>query len=171
VEPVDATGLRIERRARIAARLVIYSVAIAALGLVWRQIRDDRVAERSPVSTKWLGRTEQGSAMQVKRLDNIATSIKTTISVKCEDRSHITLHVDLSRERLKRLGAVNLLNGRADYSVNIGGRDMRVTMLLYGTVNGRPPSPALYGSVTVVDPAGVTCKPGPVYFGPLRTTP
>jgi hypothetical protein len=88
---VDAREQRTARRLRIAARLVLYPVAIGLIALAWHHQHRPSASE-IPDGVHWTGVTSQGQQVEAVTSGVLLTSLDTHLLHGCSDGSSYDQH-------------------------------------------------------------------------------
>jgi hypothetical protein len=108
-------SVRLERRLRLALRLVLYPLAIGLIVLAWQHKHPQTVAhgpttQVQPPVVRWVGSTGQGQPVRAVTIDGVLTFLETRVVTHCLDGSPWTLRLTMFAGEFQRTG--NIIDGR-----------------------------------------------------------
>ena len=103
--------VRLERRLRLALRLVLYPLAIGLIVLTWQRTHPKTVAfvptpQAQPPAERWVGATGQGQSVWGVTIDGVLTFLETRVVTHCLDGSIWTLRLSLASADLQQSGDI-----------------------------------------------------------------
>jgi hypothetical protein len=102
----DGQSVRLERRLRLALRLVLYPLAIGLMVLAWQRTHPQTVAHvhGPPPPVHWLGQTSQHQTIRAVTALGRLQALRTSIVMPCDDGSSAGLRVVMTAQNLVRRG-------------------------------------------------------------------
>jgi hypothetical protein len=143
----DGQDARLERRLRLALRLVLYPLAIGLIVLTWQRTHP-KTAELSPITqaqptrvrppaVRWIGATEQGQPVQAATVDGVLTYLQTRVVTHCSDGSTWTLWLSLTSADLQQSGETVSSGQRPLLTTSNQGEPVVISFRLRSRMDGQ----------------------------------
>jgi hypothetical protein len=161
---------RLERRLRLALRLVLYPLAIGLIVLAWQRTHPKTAAfvptpqaqptQGQPLVERWVGGTGQGQPVRAVTVDGVLTFLETRIVTHCLDGSPWTLRLTMFASEFRRTG--DIVNGRQGPALTTSdqGEPVRVATRVRTKMYHNPVGTILSKVTRSPGPRSVLCSSG-----------
>ncbi len=158
-------SVRLERRLRLALRLVLYPLAIGLIVLAWQRTHSQTVAHDLPRPVRWRGQTSQHQAISMATAFGRLTNLRTFVLMGCTDGSSVGFDIVMRAQDLARHGDRFRGSQQAKVLTDSTGRTMTVRAWVRASATGNVNGTLTAAAVTIDRRVG--CEAQPVGFASL----
>lgn len=157
-------SIRLERRLRLALRLVLYPLAIGLIALSWQRTHPKTVAhvDGPPPPVQWHGQTSQRQAILMVTALRRLQSLRTFVVLPCDDGSSVGFDIVMTAQNLVRRGDQFKGSQQDKILKDSAGRAMTANAWVRASTTGNLKGTLTATAVTIDRQVG--CKVRPISF-------